>query len=53
MLTVGDNTKGRGRPKLTLEAVVRKDLGSLDITEHEALDRSKWKKKQIHVADPN
>lgn len=38
--TVDDSTKGRGRMKLTLEAVVRKDLGLLNITEEDALDRA-------------
>lgn len=34
------NNKGRGKPKLTLDAVVQKDLGVLSITEHDDLDRA-------------
>ena len=51
-IIVEGHTRGRGRPKLTLKAVVRKDLRALNITEHEALDRAQWKNR-IHVADPN
>lgn len=40
MITVDDSTKGKGRPKLTLKAIVRKDLSLLNITEHDALDRT-------------
>lgn len=40
------------RPKLTLEAAIRKDIGFLDITEHDALERTQWR-QQILVADPN
>lgn len=40
MVTVEGNTTGRGRPKMTLEALVRKDLGFLNTTEHDALDRA-------------
>lgn len=32
MVTIDGNTKGRVRPKLTLEVVVQKDLGFLEIT---------------------
>lgn len=42
---------GRGRPKLTLVALVQKDVGLLDITEHDH-NRAQWS-RQIHVADPN
>lgn len=45
-------SKGSGRPKLTLEFVVRKDLGFQNIIEHNALDRAQWE-KWIHVAYPN
>lgn len=37
--------------KLTLDAAVWKDLGFVDITERDALDRTKWR-QQIHVTDP-
>lgn len=36
---VEDNTKGRGRPKLTWEAVIRKDPSFLNIMEHNALNK--------------
>lgn len=39
-----------GRPKLTLEALVQKDLGLLDIIKHNALDRAQCRQR-IHVAD--
>lgn len=38
--------------KMTLEAIVRKDLFLLDITEQDGLDRAQWT-KQIHIANPN
>lgn len=31
-----------GRPKLTLEALVQKDLGLLDIMEHNALNKAQY-----------
>lgn len=43
MVTVKGNTRGRGRPKLTLKSVIRKDLGFLNIMKHDALDRAQWK----------
>lgn len=32
-------------PKLTLVMVIRKDLGLLDIVEHDALVRAQWRKR--------
>lgn len=52
MVVVDGNTKSRGRPKLTLQLAVLKDLDFLDIRRHDSLDRAQWR-KQIHVADPN
>lgn len=49
-VTLEGSIKGRGRPKSTLEAVVRQDLSLLDITKYDALDKAQWR-KQIHVAD--
>lgn len=40
MVTVEGSTKGRGRPKLTLAAVVQKDLRLLHISVHDALNRA-------------
>ena len=51
MIDLGSNAMGRGRPKLTLDAVVRKDMNMLGLSEQVALDRAQWKKR-IHVADP-
>ena len=51
MIDLGSNTMGRGRPKLTLDTVVRKDMNMLGLSEQVALDRAQWKKR-IHVADP-
>jgi hypothetical protein len=51
-LALGRNAQGRGRPKLTLDAVVRKDLSILGLSDEVAFDRAQWRKR-IHVADPN
>ena len=51
-ITLGRKEQGRGRPKLTLDAVVRKDLSILGLSVEAALDRAQWRKR-IHVADPN
>ena len=40
----------RGRPKLTRDAVVKKDINLFNLTEHIALGRVEWQ-KMIHVAD--
>lgn len=37
MVTVNGSTKRKGKSKLTWVAVGQKDLGSLDIMEHDAL----------------
>jgi hypothetical protein len=50
-IALGSNATGRGRPKLTLDAVVRKDLSIIGLCEQGALDRAQWRKR-IHVADP-
>ena len=52
MIIGSDNTKGRGKPKLTLYTVVKNDMIELNLGEHLALDRVQWRKR-IHVADPN
>lgn len=44
MFTVDSISKGMGKSKLTLEAVVQKVLGFLDIIEHDALDRARWRR---------
>ena len=51
-VVVDNSTRSRGRPKLTLEAVVMKDLSLLDLHDHVALDRAQWRKR-IHIADTN
>ena len=40
-----DNTRGRDRPKLTLDAVVKKDMIELNLGEYLAIDRAQWHKK--------
>ncbi|KAI8559569.1 hypothetical protein RHMOL_Rhmol04G0184800 [Rhododendron molle] len=50
-IALDSNATGRGRPKLTLDAVVRKDMSILGLCEQVALDRAQWR-KWIHVADP-
>ena len=47
-----DSTKGMGRPNLTLDVVVKKDMSGLNLSQHLAIDRSQWRKR-IYVADPN
>ena len=52
MIIGNDNTRWRDRPKLTLDAVVKKDMIELNLGEHLAIDRAQWRKR-IHVADSN
>lgn len=40
MIEVEDNTKGRSRPQMTLDAVVRKCSYFVNIREHNALDKA-------------
>ena len=51
-IIVDVNHRGKGRPKLTSDVVVKKDMNLLDLTNHIVIDRSKWK-KGIRIADPN
>lgn len=51
-IDLGSNATRRGRPKLTLDAVFRKDMSTPNLIEHVALDRAQ-RKNRIHVADPN
>ena len=47
-----DNVKrGRGRPKLTWDESVKRDLKDWDISEELALDRSAWR-LAINVPEP-
>ena len=43
--------KGRGRPKLTWDESVKRDLRDWDISEDLALDRSAWR-VAINVPEP-
>ena len=43
--------RGRGRPKLTWDSLIRRDLNDLERTPSITLDRTKWR-NLIHVADP-
>ena len=44
--------KGRGRPKITLLAVVKKDVSIKEVTKAMTADRIECKKR-IHMAIPN
>ena len=52
MIIISDNIRGRGRPNVTLDVVVKKNMIELNLGEHLALDRAQWR-KMIHVANPN
>ncbi|KAM1689870.1 hypothetical protein TB2_031123 [Malus domestica] len=43
--------RGRGRPRITLEETLRKDLEYLDLTEDMTQNRAQWRSR-IHIADP-
>jgi hypothetical protein len=47
----GNEKRGRGRPNLTWEESVKRDLKDLCITKELALDRREWK-PAIHVSEP-
>jgi hypothetical protein len=47
----GNNKRGRGRPNLTWEESVKRDLNDWCITKEIALDRREWK-LAIHVPEP-
>jgi hypothetical protein len=47
----GNNKRGRGRPNLTREESVKRDLKDWCITKELALDRREWK-LAIHVPEP-
>ncbi|KAK9166638.1 hypothetical protein Scep_001829 [Stephania cephalantha] len=44
--------RGRGRPKLTWDALIRRDLNGLESSPSIALNRAQWK-SLTHVADPS
>lgn len=50
IIVVDGWTKGKGRLKLTLEVMIRKDLHVINLNEEVALDRAPWK-NMIHVVD--
>ena len=52
MIILSDNTRGRDRPKLPLDTVIKIDMIELNLGEHLVLDRAQWR-KMIHVADLN
>ena len=47
----GNGKRGRGRPNLTWEESVKRDLKDWSITKELALDRREWK-LAIHVPEP-
>ena len=52
MIIGSDDTKGRGKPKLKLNAVVKNDMIGLNLSEYLNLDKAQ-QCKRIHVADPS
>ena len=48
---VDEVKRGRGRPKLTWDELVKRDLKDWDISEELALDRSAWR-LAINVPEP-
>ena len=52
MNQVEGTNKGRGRPKITLLAVVKKDVSIKEVTKAMTVDRIECKKR-IHMAIPN
>jgi hypothetical protein len=47
----GNKKRGRGRPNMTWEESVKRDLKNLCITKELVLDRREWK-LAIHVPEP-
>lgn len=47
MVMVEGRIKGRGRPKLNVEAVVQNDLGLLEIMDHDFLERAQKRKTHL------
>ena len=52
MIIGNDNTRGRGRLKLTLDVIVKNNLIEMNLSKYLALDRIQWR-KMIYVADSN
>ena len=52
MIIISDNIRERGRPNVTLDVLVKKNMIELNLGEYLALDRAQWS-KMIHIADPN
>ena len=50
-IQVEDARRTRGRPKLTLVEVVKRDMAACNLTADKALNRAEWRNR-IHVADP-
>jgi hypothetical protein len=48
---IGNERRGRGRPNLTWEESVKRDLKDWSITEELTLDMREWK-LAIHVSEP-
>jgi len=52
LIQVEGTKKGRGRPKIKLVEVIKKDMLINEVTESMTLDRVEWKKR-LHMTDPN
>lgn len=48
MITINGSGRGRGRPKLIWDAIVKKYMDLLKLIKHRAFDRVEWQ-KMIHV----
>ena len=51
LVIVRGSRGGRGRPKVTWNEIVNKDLIALNLSKEIAHDRVNWRKR-IHIADP-
>ena len=52
MIIDNNNTRGRSSPNLTLDAVIKKDILGLNLSQHLAHNKAQWL-KMIHIVDPN
>ena len=51
MIIGSNDTRGRDKPKLTLDAVIKNDIIGFNLSEHLTID-PQWRKR-MYLADPN
>ena len=51
LIQVEGMKKGRGRPKIILVQVIKKDMTIKEVTKSMTIDRVEWRNR-IHMADP-